>query len=147
MGWRRAPGAERIRRGLGAAVGPSTSSMPARIRSPGTEHEPRPQLRRHPCPALRSTGQRQTVIAGRAPHVRSCRESVKKRAIIGKVELPSGFKGREKRNDETGKGWKDRMVQNCRVIARKDYGEPLRKTGYEVRTDGAKGCGLFKLGK
>jgi hypothetical protein len=35
------------------------------------------------------------------------------------------------------------------VIARADYGEPLRKIGYEVRWDGRsdpKQAGLFKLG-
>lgn len=60
--------------------------------------------------------------------------------IVSTVELPKGFKSKD------GLGWKDRVVQNTRVLTRKDYGFPCRKVlKMEVRTDGSSGAGLFKL--
>ncbi len=67
--------------------------------------------------------------------------------IIGAVELPSGFKSKEKRNDN-GLNWKGRVMQNVRVLARADYGKACRDIlKLEVRTNGKDGAGLFRLGK
>jgi hypothetical protein len=59
------------------------------------------------------------------------------------------FKAKEKRNRQTGKSWKDRIIQNCAVLARKDYGKPCRDVlVMEVRFDGhEKKAGLFGLAK
>jgi hypothetical protein len=55
------------------------------------------------------------------------------------------FKSKDARN-ENGKDANGRIVQNVAVVARADYGEPLRKLGYEVRCDGReKVAGLFKV--
>jgi len=68
--------------------------------------------------------------------------------IVSAVELPRGFKSKEKRNDETGKGWRDRVIQNVRVLGRNDYGKACRKVlRMEVRCEGKQGAGLFNLGK
>lgn len=57
------------------------------------------------------------------------------------------FKAKDARN-ENGKDANARIIQNVAVVARNDYGEPLRKLGWEVRFDGReKVAGLFKLGK
>lgn len=65
----------------------------------------------------------------------------------------SAFKGKEKRNDTTGLGWKEKIVQNAYVTTRSDYGKRMRDIGWEVRCsrefskDGSAEYGLFKLGK
>ena len=56
------------------------------------------------------------------------------------------FKAKDARNAETGKDATARIIQNVSVVARKDYGEPLRDKGYEVRFEGRnKVAGLFKI--
>lgn len=55
------------------------------------------------------------------------------------------FKAKKNRSKETGTDWKDRIVQNVRVLARGDYGAKLRQVGYEIRTDRKEGAGLFKV--
>jgi hypothetical protein len=56
------------------------------------------------------------------------------------------FAAKDSRNEATGKDAEGRVWQNAAVVARKDYGEPLRKIGFEVRFDGReKKAGLFKL--
>lgn len=43
---------------------------------------------------------------------------------------------------------KARVLQNVAVVARKDYGKPLRALGFEVRWDGReRHAGLFRLAK
>lgn len=57
------------------------------------------------------------------------------------------FAEKEARSDETGKDAERRILQNVSVLARKDYGKPLREVGYEVRWDGRqKVAGLVKVG-
>jgi hypothetical protein len=60
-------------------------------------------------------------------------------------ETLKSFKIKKKRNKKTGKSWKERIVQNVRVLARSDYGAKLRQVGHEVRTNREKGAGLFKV--
>lgn len=55
------------------------------------------------------------------------------------------FKAKQKRNPKTGKSWKERLIQNVKVLARPDYGMKLRQVGHEIRTDRTKGAGLFKV--
>lgn len=57
----------------------------------------------------------------------------------------SEFKNKDARNDN-GKDAEQRIIQNVGVVARKDYGAPLRELGFEVRFDGRqKVAGLFKI--
>lgn len=64
------------------------------------------------------------------------------------AEAYKAFKAKDSRNEETGKDANARIIQNVGVVARKDYGKPLRDLGYEVRFDGReKIAGLFKTGK
>jgi len=68
-------------------------------------------------------------------------------AVISEMgDAAKNFKAKEKRSDETGKDWRDRIVQNVKVVARPDYGAKLRQLGYEVCVESEKGAGLFKLG-
>lgn len=68
-------------------------------------------------------------------------------AVVAEMgDAAKEFKAKKKRSDATGKDWKERVIQNVRVLARPDYGAKLRQIGYEVRTDKSKGAGLFKLG-
>jgi hypothetical protein len=56
------------------------------------------------------------------------------------------FAEKDARNEKTGKDADHRVLQNVSVLARQDYGKPLRERGYEVRWDGReKAAGLFKL--
>lgn len=64
-------------------------------------------------------------------------------SIIG-AEAWKAFKAKDKRNDETGKEAAERVIQNCTVVNRLDYGLPLRKAGAEVRK-AQNTFGLFKL--
>ncbi len=74
-------------------------------------------------------------------------------AIVPAVRKAMGsaykaFARKDARNDETGKDARERIIQNVSVVARKDYGAPLRKVGFEVRYDGReKQAGLFRLSK
>ena len=61
-------------------------------------------------------------------------------------EAARAFVRKKNRSDVTGKNWKERAVQNVKVLARSDYGAKLRQIGYEVRIDKNKGAGLFNLG-
>jgi hypothetical protein len=66
-------------------------------------------------------------------------------AVIGEMgEAAAAFKSKKNRSDTTGKDWKERVIQNVKVLARPDYGAKLRQLGFEVRTDSVKGAGLFK---
>lgn len=68
-------------------------------------------------------------------------------AMLKQMEGVKAFKAKEARNDN-GLDWKARLIQNVKVVARKDkYGEPLRATGYEVRYTSADGAGIFQLKK
>jgi hypothetical protein len=60
------------------------------------------------------------------------------------------FKSKECRNDETGKDWRQRIIQNATVTCRQDYGLKMRQIGWEVRqerNDKGLSFGLFKLSK
>jgi hypothetical protein len=71
--------------------------------------------------------------------------------IVGAVKKSMGanwkaFAEKDSRSKETGKDAEHRILQNVSVLARKDYGKPLRGLGYEVRWDGReKLAGLFKI--
>ena len=57
------------------------------------------------------------------------------------------FAEKPQRNEATAKDAESRAWQNVAVLARKDYGAPLRAVGYEVRWNGReKAAGLFKIG-
>lgn len=61
-------------------------------------------------------------------------------------EYWKAFAEKDARNDETGKDAEHRVLQNVSVLARQDYGKPLRERGYEVRRDGReKLAGLLKI--
>jgi hypothetical protein len=66
--------------------------------------------------------------------------------MVGK-EFWTSFAALPMRN-ENGKDAEAKVIQNCSVVARVDYGAPLRSNSLEVRFDGkAKTVGLFKIGK
>lgn len=70
--------------------------------------------------------------------------------IIAAVVVEMGgaadaFKGKKSRSDATGQDWKGRILQNVKVLARRDYGAKLRQLGYEVRVKSDKGAGVFKV--
>jgi hypothetical protein len=54
------------------------------------------------------------------------------RKLIGAAEWKA-FAAKPSRNEETGKAADQRVIQNCIVVARLDYGAPLREIGHEVR--------------
>jgi hypothetical protein len=60
------------------------------------------------------------------------------------------FKAKENRNEATGLGWKERILQNAYATTRQDYGKRMRDIGWEVRyektADGAT-YGLYRMGK
>lgn len=56
------------------------------------------------------------------------------------------FAEKESRSAERGKDAAFRILQNVSVLARKDYGKPLRELHHEVRWDARqKAAGLFRL--
>lgn len=69
-------------------------------------------------------------------------------SVVG-ADAWKAFKAKDKRNDETGKGATDRVIQNAIVICRQDqYGNPLRILGVECRKqrdDKGYSFGLFKI--
>jgi hypothetical protein len=68
--------------------------------------------------------------------------------IVPAYKKAMGAEGWAKVAEKKGKLTpEEKAILNCSVVARADYGKPLReKTGWEVRFDGkAKEAGLFKI--
>lgn len=67
--------------------------------------------------------------------------------VAGAAALKA-FRSKEKRNEETAKDWKGKVVVNAIVTTRPDYGAACRAKGYEVRknrTDAGYEFGLFAI--
>jgi hypothetical protein len=60
-------------------------------------------------------------------------ELVKEFPKVMGAEKFKEFKGKEKRNEETGLEWSDKIILNANVVMRPDYGAALREIGHEVR--------------
>ena len=75
-------------------------------------------------------------------------EVVKSYAKAQPPEQFRQFKAKKSRNDN-GLDWQARVVQNCIVLCRADYGSPLREVGHEIRKqhDGERGYsfGLYSI--
>lgn len=66
------------------------------------------------------------------------------RKVLGAAAWKA-FAAVEPRNKKTGKDADGRALQNVSVVARADYGKPLKALGFEVRWDGReKVAGLFR---
>lgn len=69
------------------------------------------------------------------------------RKVVGPTAWKA-FASKPSRNEETGKAAEARVIQNCIVVNRVDYGAPLREVGYEVRkgrSEGGYQFGLFAI--